>query len=84
MFKNIYIYTFQCLFSSLLIVLFTGCSSSSGEDGGGDGPVHKPTLLAIYVYAPEQAAVKRNAAQTRADVGEVDPITNEGISVLMM
>ena len=78
MFKNIYIYTFQCLFSSLLIVLFTGCSSSSGEDGGGDGPVHKPTLLAIYVYAPEQAAVKRNAAQTRADVGEVDPITNEG------
>ena len=78
MFKNIYIYTFQCLFSSLLIVLFTGCSSSSGEDGGGDGPVHKPTLLTIYVYAPEQAAVKRNAAQTRADVGEVDPITNEG------
>lgn len=78
MFKNIYIYTFQCLFSSLLIVLFTGCSSSSGEDGGGDGPVHKPTLLTIYVYAPEQAAVKRNAAQTRADVGEVNPITNEG------
>ena len=40
--------------------------------------MHKPTLLTIYVYAPEQAAVKRNAAQTRADVGEVDPITNEG------
>ena len=78
MFKNRYIHTFQWLFSSLLIVLFTSCSSSSGEDGGGDGPVHKPTLLTIYVYAPEQAAVKRNAAQTRADVGEVDPITNEG------
>ena len=78
MFKNRYIHTFQWLFSSLLIVLFTSCSSSSGEDGGGDGPMHKPTLLTIYVYAPEQAAVKRNAAQTRADVGEVDPITNEG------
>jgi hypothetical protein len=33
-------------------------------------------MLAIYVYAPEQAAAaQKKAAQTRGDVGEVDAIT---------
>ena len=34
--------------------------------------------LAIYVYAPEQAATAPKAAQTRADEGQVDAITTEG------
>jgi hypothetical protein len=35
-------------------------------------------MLAIYVYAPEQAAAQKSAEQTRADVGEVDAIIGEG------
>ncbi len=77
MFKNRYIHTFQWFFSSLLIVLFTACSSSSGEDGVGDGPVHKPTLLTIYVYSPEAATSNWRSASTRAETGNVNPIGNE-------
>lgn len=77
MFKNRYIHTFQWFFSSLLIGLFTACSSSSGEDGVGDGPVHKPTLLTIYVYSPEAATSNWRSASTRAETGNVNPIGNE-------
>ena len=39
----------------------------------------KPVMLAIYVYAPEQAAAaQKKAAQTRGDVGKVDAINDEG------
>ena len=71
--KNRHIlYWFLC---SILTVLFSACSSS----GADEGVTHQQAQLAIYVYAPEQAAAKRNAAQTRADVGEVNPVTDEGI-----
>ena len=74
--KNRHIlYWFLC---SILTVLFSACSSS----GADEGVTHQQAQLAIYVYAPEQASAKRNAAPTRGDVGEVDPInntTNEGI-----
>ena len=40
--------------------------------------MHKQPMLAIYVYAPEQAATaQQNAAPTRGAVGEVDAITTE-------
>ena len=77
MFKNRYIHTFKWLLFSLLIVLFTACSSSTGEDGVGDGPVHKPTLLTIYVYSPEAATANWRSASTRAETGNVNPIGNE-------
>lgn len=70
--KNRHIlYWFLC---SILTVLFSACSSS----GADEGVTHQQAKLAIYVYAPEQAAAKKNAPHTRADVGEVDAITNEG------
>jgi hypothetical protein len=57
----------------MLTVLFSACSSNGAEEGAS----HQQAKLAIYVYAPEQAATaKKNAPQTRADVGEVDPIDN--------
>jgi hypothetical protein len=65
----------------MLTVLFSACSSSDAAEGPKEA-THQQPQLAIYVYAPEQAAAKRNAAQTRANEGEVDPInntTNEGI-----
>ena len=68
MIKNRHIFQLQWLLCSILTVLFSACSSSDA----GEGDTHKQAKLAIYVYAPEQAA------QTRADVGEVNPITNEG------
>ena len=70
MIKNRHIYQLQWLLCSILTVLFSACSSSDAEVGD----THKQATLAIYVYAPEQAA------QTRGDVGEVDAdaITNEG------
>lgn len=72
MMKNRHIlYWFLC---SILTVLFSACSSS----GADEGVTHQQAQLAIYVYAPEQASAKRNAAPTRGDVGEVDAITNEG------
>ena len=72
MMKNRHIlYWFLC---SILTVLFSACSSSSVEEG----VTHQQAKLAIYVYAPEQASAKRNAAQTRANEGEVDAIIDEG------
>ena len=74
MIDNRHRYILQWLLCSILIVLFSACSSSSVEEG----VTHQQAKLAIYVYAPEQAAAKKNAPPTRSDVGEVDAITNEG------
>ena len=75
---NRHINIFQWLLCSIVIVLLSACSSSDAEEGAMEAS-HKQPMMAIYVYAPEQAATsQKNAAQTRADVGEVDPITNEG------
>lgn len=60
--------------SSLLIVLFTACSS--GEDGTG-GKVNQPTMLTIYVYSPEAATASRQSASSRAETGNVNPIGEE-------
>ena len=62
-----------------IYLLHAACSSGDeAEENGATGVSHKQATLAIYVYAPEQAAAKKHAAPTRADVGEVDAITNEG------
>lgn len=75
MIKNRHIHILQWLLCSMLTVLFSACSSNGAEEGAS----HQQAKLAIYVYAPEQAATaKKNAPQTRADVGEVDAITGEG------
>lgn len=76
MIKNRHIYLLQWLLFSTFIVLFSACSS--GDAGEGTEITHKQAKLAIYVYAPEQAAAKRNGAPHRADEGEVDAITSEG------
>lgn len=76
--KNRHILLLQWLLCSMLTVLFSACSSSDAAEGPKEA-THQQPQLAIYVYAPEQAAAKRNAAQTRADVGEVNPVTDEGI-----
>ena len=75
--KNRHILLLQWLLCSMLTVLFSACSSSDAAEGPKEA-THQQPQLAIYVYAPEQAAAKRNAAPTRANVGEVDAITNEG------
>ena len=78
--KNRHILLLQWLLCIMLTVLFSACSSSDAAEGPKEA-THQQPQLAIYVYAPEQAAAKRNAAQTRANEGEVDPInntTNEG------
>ena len=76
MIKNRHIYLLQWLLCSILTVLLPACSSGDAEGGGAS---HKQMKLAIYVYAPEQAATApKNAAQTRADEGQVDAITGEG------
>ena len=72
--KNRHIYLLQWLLCSLLTVLCAACSS--GDDG--EEVSHNQAKLAIYVYASEQASAKKNAAPTRANVGEVDAITTEG------
>ena len=73
--KNRHIlYWFLC---SMLTVLFSACSSSDAAEGPKEA-THQQPQLAIYVYAPEQASAKRNAAQTRANEGEVDAIIDEG------
>ena len=72
MIKNRHIHILQWLLCSMLTVLFSACSSNGAEEGAS----HQQAKLAIYVYAPEQASAKRNAAPTRGDVGEVDAITN--------
>lgn len=74
MIKNRHIHILQWLLCSMLTVLFSACSSNGAEEGAS----HQQAKLAIYVYAPEQASAKRNAAPTRGDVGEVDAITGEG------
>lgn len=77
--KNRHIYLLQWLLCSILTVLCAACSSSDdAEENGASGVSHKQAKLAIYVYAPEQASAKKHAAPTRADVGEVDGITDEG------
>ena len=78
MIRDRHIHILQWLLCSIVIVLLFACSSGDADEGPA-GVTYKQPMLAIHIYAPEQAAVKRNAAQTRADVGEVDPITNEGI-----
>ena len=75
--KNRHILLLQWLLCSMLTVLFSACSSSDAAEGPKEA-THQQPQLAIYVYAPEQASAKRNAAPTRGDVGEVDAITNEG------
>ena len=75
--KNRHIYLLQWLLCSILTVLCAACSSGDeAEENGATGVSHKQATLAIYVYAPEQAAAKKYAAPTRADVGDVDPIDN--------
>ena len=76
MIKNRHIYLLQWLLCSILTVLFSACSS--GDAGEGTEITHKQAKLAIYVYAPEQAAAKRNGAPHRANEGEVDAIIGEG------
>ena len=77
MIKNRHINILLWLLSSIVIVLLSACSSSDAAEGPKEA-THQQPQLAIYVYAPEQASAKRNAAPTRGDVGEVDAITNEG------
>ena len=75
MFKDRHIYLIPWLLCSMLTVLFAACSSDNAEEGIS---MHKQPMLAIYVYAPEQAATaQQNAAPTRGAVGEVDAITTE-------
>ena len=75
--KNRHIYLLQWLLCSILTVLCAACSSGDeAEENGATGVSHKQATLAIYVYAPEQAAAKKHAAPTRANVGDVDPIDN--------
>ena len=78
--KNRHIYLLQWLLCSILTVLCAACSSSDdAEENGATGVSHKQAKLAIYVYAPEQAATaKKHTAPTRANEGEVDAIMGEG------
>ena len=81
--KNRHINILLWLLCSIVTVLLSACSSDDAEEEKGETTYHRQPMLAIYVYAPEQAATaQKNAPQTRADVGEVDPIDNtinEGI-----
>lgn len=74
--KNITLTYPLWLLACMLVLMLAACSSSDGGELGG-GTERQFAKLAIYVYAPEQAS-----AQTRADVGDVDPVNNtlnEGI-----
>lgn len=74
MLKNRHI-SFLTWFLSGMMLLMTGACSSSDEEGQESGADKKPVMLAIYVYAPEQAAAaQKKAAQTRGDVDDVDAI----------
>ena len=77
MIKDRHIHTLQWLLCSIVIVLLSACSSSdAGEETV--GATHKQPMLAIYVYAPEQAAIaQKDSEQTRANEGEVDPISTD-------
>ena len=76
MLKNRHIPFLTWLFGSIMLLMTAACSSS--DDEGGQGVDKKSATLAVYVYAPEQAAAKKKGPLTRGDVGEVDAITNEG------
>ena len=75
--KNRHIPFLAWLLISTMLLMIAACNSSDEEEMQEGGTDKKSAMLAIYVYAPEQAAQK-NAAPTRGDVGEVDAITNEG------
>ena len=78
MIKNRHINILLWLLCSIVIVLLSACSSSDAEEAAVEAATHKQPMLAIYVYAPEQAATaQKNAPHTRADVGDVDPIDND-------
>jgi len=78
MLKNRHISFLTWLLSGMMLLMTVACSSSD-EEGQESGADKKPVMLAIYVYAPEQAAAaQKKAAQTRGDVGEVDAINDEG------
>ena len=53
------------LWSSIILMLFTACSSSDDTAG------QKPTMLTIYVYSPEHPML------TRSDVGPVNATEEE-------
>ena len=76
MLKNRHIPFLTWLFGSIMLLMTAACSSS--DDEGGQGVGKKSATLAVYVYAPEQAAAKKKAPLTRGDEGKVDAITNEG------
>ena len=63
------------LLGSMMMLMTAACSSSDDEGGLNGGADKKPATLAVYVYAPEQAAAKKKAPLTRGDVGEVDAIS---------
>ena len=78
MLKNRHISFLTWLLSGMMLLMTVACSSSD-EEGQESGADKKPVMLAIYVYAPEQAAAaQKKAAQTRGDVGGVDAINDEG------
>lgn len=54
---------------TLLMVCLSACSS--GDDDNNGNKTNQPTLLYIYLYAPQQAE------STRAYEGDVNPIANE-------
>ena len=64
------------LWSSILLMLLTACSSSDTTEEPQPGQ-HKPTMLTIYVYSPEHPVL------TRADVGPIDPLPDESKVTLL-
>lgn len=75
--KNRHINILLWLLCSIVTVLLSACSSDDAEEEKGETTYHRQPMLAIYVYAPEQAAAQKNAAHTRADEGDVDPISTD-------
>ena len=74
MYINRQIHTLQWFLSSLLMVLFTACSSS--EDGV-ERIAQQPTLT-VYVYSPERtAATNQYSAPRRAETGNVQTVGEE-------
>jgi len=79
MLKNRHISFLTWLLSSMMLLMTAACSSSDDEGEQEGVAAKKPVMLAIYVYAPEQAAAAaRQAEITRADVGDVNAINKEG------
>ena len=78
MIKNRHINILLWLLCSIVTVMLSACSSDDAEEEKGETTYHRQPMLAIYVYAPEQAATaQKNAPQTRADEGQVDPISTD-------